>query len=72
VAEESESCLARQAMNSDKIGAEYRSNNKMIVDHIEKMINNPECIDVKDLLLKYKSDLNKWSAVEKLAVVCLK
>ncbi len=58
-AEESESCLARQAMNGDKLGVDYRINNKKISDHIEKMLNNAECIDVKELLQKYKSNLNK-------------
>lgn len=57
--EESESCLARQAMNSDKIGADYRVNTKKISDHIDKMLNNPECVDVKELLLTYKSNLQK-------------
>lgn len=59
VVEESDSCLARQAMNSDKIGADYRANNKKISEHIEKMLINAECRDVKGLLLSYKSNLNK-------------
>lgn len=54
----SESCKAREAMESDKIGADYRANNQKISEHITRMLNNPECVDVKDLLLTYKSNIH--------------
>lgn len=53
------SCKEREAMDSEKIGKEYKDNHQMIRNQINKMINDPQCVYLKPVMEKYLDKYQK-------------
>ncbi len=53
------SCKEREAMDSEKIGKEYKANHQMIRDQIKKMMDDPQCVYLKPVMENYLDKYQK-------------